>query len=137
MKSETANGLIPLPRVAGNWYGREDAITSLKCVSPDSDGCGRQIQPGEILGWDQRTIKEYRQSGWCPACQNRIFSDSCICEYVDVGIGLMPNPNNEYCPEHGEPEDIEHAWGPEYDPDMREDEPPHDITEIAWPVGVL
>lgn len=127
--------LTPLPRVMRNMAGREDAISSLRCISSVANGCGRQIKPQEILSWDKRTIKEYRQSGWCPACQNRIFAEDCTCEFVDIGVGLLPNPMNEYCPEHGDPNLDE--WDEFYDPDLREDEPPHDITEILWPVGVL
>lgn len=132
----------PLPRVMGNMCGREDAISELRCIGIEAGGCGRQIRVEEIMGWDKDTITEYRQSGWCPACQYIIFRDPeeefpCTCQFVDVGVGLIPYPMNDYCEQHGERIDQDSIGNDYYDPDMREDEPPHDITEILWPVGVL
>lgn len=139
MKSETGKGIIPKPRVAGNMFGREDAIRSLKCISEAALGCERDISEAEYLQWDTATKAEYAQSGWCLNCQNRIFAnpdDGCFCAWVDVGVGvMMPSWQNEFCPEHGAYDED----GPDfnYDPDMREDEPPHDLHLIRWPVGVL
>lgn len=124
---------IPKQRVAGNMHGRETAISNLKCIAVV--GCERDISEAEYYSWDTPTKAEYGQSGWCLACQNRIFTDpedECTCEFIDVGLEvLMPNPNNDMCPEHGDHDMMD---GPvfNYDPDIREDGPPHDIAEIEW-----
>lgn len=126
---------IPLQRVMGNMAGREDSIRSLQCISPLANGCGRQITTQEILAWDDLTIKEYRQSGWCLDCQNRIFNDTedCSCEWIDVGLEvMMPHPHNEMCTEHGDPDFTNMDLRFNYDPDMREDDPPTDINLIEW-----
>jgi hypothetical protein len=53
--------------------GRSTAIANLKCCNPPM-GCGREIPPGEIEGWDALSIKEYRISGMClDPCQNSVF----------------------------------------------------------------
>lgn len=129
--------LIPLQRVMGNMAGREDSIRSLQCISSQAGGCGRQIATHEILSWDELTIKEYRQSGWCSTCQDRIFKDpdECSCEWIDVlgpGYPMMPGPMNDMCPEHGDPDFTNMDLRFDYDPDMREDEPPMDINLIEW-----
>lgn len=127
--------VIPKQRVAGNMYGREDAIRSLRCISEAALGCERDITEAEYYSWDTPTKAEYGQSGWCLDCQNRIFTDpedTCSCDFIDVGLEvLMPHPNNDMCPEHGDPNMMD---GPvfNYDPDMREDEPPLDMHEIEW-----
>lgn len=131
--------VIPQQRVAGNMFGREDAIRSLRCISQAAEGCEREISEAEYIQWDTATKAEYGQSGWCLDCQNKIFrdpEDACSCEFIDVGLEvLMPNPNNDMCPEHGDPDLMD---GPSfnYDPDMREDEPPHDMYDIEWLVMV-
>lgn len=125
---------IPKQRVAGNMYGREDAIRSLRCISQAAGGCEREISEAEYIQWDTATKAEYGQSGWCLDCQNRVFRDPdeayCSCMSVDVGVGIMIY-EDEYCEIHGDPISIRISTE-EYDPDMREDEPPHDMHEIEW-----
>lgn len=131
--------IIPAQRVAGNMNGREDAIRALRCISEAALGCEREISEAEYYQWDTETKAEYAQSGWCLACQNKIFADpedKCSCEFIDVGLEvLMPNPNNDMCPEHGDPDMMMDGPAFNYDPDMREDDPPTDINEIKWMVN--
>lgn len=58
------------------------------------------------------------------------------CCQVDVGVGII-TCGSEHCYQHGLDAEFRDAHPINYDPDLREDEPPHDLTEIVWPVGVL
>lgn len=87
--------MIPEPRVAGNFGGREDAISTNTCLKPPL-GCGRAFTLEEINQWPTLTQKEYAQSGWCTHCQERVFRDpeECLCDVgpcceADVGIGII------------------------------------------------
>jgi hypothetical protein len=71
----------PMDNVAGNMYGRKDAIRSLQCVGVPM-GCGRLIADEEIDTWDKETIQEYSQSGWCKECQDKVFAEP---EDIDEG----------------------------------------------------
>lgn len=127
----------PLKRVMGNMHGREDAIRAYRCITPLAMGCGREISTAELEAWDRDTLFEYRQSGWCLACQDKIFRDpdECTCDWIDVlgpGYPMMPGPMNDMCPEHGDPDYYDHDIRFDYDPDLREDEPPTDINLIEW-----
>lgn len=53
-------------------FKRSTSIESLRCV-PKPIGCGRQIDPGEIEVWTQLDIEEYRISGLCKTCQDKVF----------------------------------------------------------------
>lgn len=129
--------VIPKQRVAGNSYGREDAIRSLRCIDVEFMGCGQEINEADYIQWDTVTKAEYAQSGWCSTCQDVIFRepDECCCDYIDVlgpGYPMMPGPVNDMCPEHGDPDFTNLDLRFDYDPEMREDDPPHDINDIEW-----
>lgn len=120
--------MMPEPRknVAGNMYGRKDAIRILRCIH--TMGCGRDITTKEYQSWNIDTRSEYEMSGLCFNCQNLVFvEDECICTVLDA-ITI----NNPWCLEHGDPDYLEFTIRFDYDPDMREDDKPHDIYEIKW-----
>ena len=87
---------VPANVLARNMYDREVNIMSGLCLSPPM-GCGRTISPVELREWDQATFNEYRISGWCNKCQDKIFVDPdepdccCInpCTEADVGVGVI------------------------------------------------
>jgi hypothetical protein len=102
---------VPRKNVAGNMYGREDAIFAMKCIDPPM-GCGKEIAQEEFQSWSPLTRKEYTMSGWCNTCQNRVFASllgegACTCEMpscceADVGVGIIYcNHPVENCPVHG------------------------------------
>lgn len=102
----------PTESVAGNMYGREDAIRSLHCIEVPI-GCGREILEKEIReAWPVLSQKEYQISGLCNRCQNKIFGDpeqdGCTCDNpcceVDVGVGII-TCSSYHCPVHGENDD--------------------------------
>lgn len=128
--------VTPKQRVAGNSFGREDAIRTLHCISDSASGCEREITEDEYYSWDTETKAEYAQSGWCKECQDKIFCDpECCCTYIDVlgpGYPQMPGPMNEMCPVHGDPDFTDLDLRFDYDPDQREDEPPADMHAIEW-----
>lgn len=65
-------GPEPADVVAGNMHNREDSIRALLCVEAPI-GCGRKIPSEEYDAWDELTRTEYKMSGFCNACQDRIF----------------------------------------------------------------
>lgn len=129
--------IIPKQRVAGNMFGREDAISRLRCISESAGGCEREISEAEYRQWDTDTKAEYGQSGWCRACQDKIFTDPedtrphCSCDSIDVGLPVMMPIEDPHCQVHADP-DVLRITFDSYDPDMREDEPPADMHMIEW-----
>jgi hypothetical protein len=124
----------PSSNIAGNMLGREDAIRSFLCVAPPI-GCGRRLSLLEVQQWDGLTQQEYRQSGWCKACQDKFFKDPdedpdrCTCNdepccSVDVGVGIIYcNHMEGICPQHDLNEEFhtriyEHDMG--YESDLHE-----------------
>lgn len=125
----------PRRLAAGNIFGREGTIASYNCMAHPI-GCGRSLTQLEISSWDLTSQREYSQSGWCIACQDRVFRDPerCTCDdgpccEVDIGVGILTceDKHQRPCPVHFVLED-DH----DYDPDLREDEPPVDMKEIEW-----
>jgi hypothetical protein len=137
--------------VAGNMFGREDAIRSWHCVDPPM-GCGRKISQVEFETWPMLTLREYKQSGWCDRCQDRVFRDpdeeeGCTCNdgpccEVDVGVGIITcgDQHRRVCPVHEMLGPMSGKFG-DYDPDMREEDPPEDLYAIpprqTWPTYYL
>lgn len=115
-----------------------EAVTNMTCVA-DPIGCGRVIGQVEFLAWDALSRHEFSLSGWCLQCQDKIFKDpneedECICEYVDVGVGVDMKHENPSCPVCNESGDLD---GSLYDrteacAGLREDEPPHDMYEVEF-----
>jgi hypothetical protein len=92
--------------------GRTSAIKALRCIAPPM-GCGRDIPPGEMEGWDAQSVQEYRISGMClDPCQNSVFNSDeeddeepeCTCDdpchSVDVGVGIDVTCGSEHCVVH-------------------------------------
>jgi hypothetical protein len=52
--------------------GRSTAIKDDKCIS-EPIGCGREVS--DMVQWSEIQLKEYRISGLCNICQNRIFGN--------------------------------------------------------------
>ncbi len=128
----------PRPVLAGNMYNREVAIRNLWCIDPPM-GCGRRIDHLDYHRWSVDTKKEYVQTGWCRACQDKFFRDPdeapdrCTCDdepccSVDVGVGILTcgDQHRRACPQHN----LVSLYN--YDPDMREEDPPEDIHEVEW-----
>lgn len=102
----------PMQNVAGNMHGREDAIKAWRCVDPPM-GCGRELVKAEVLRYPTLSLKEYFQSGWCKACQDKVFADPdedpnrCTCDdppccEADVGVGIITCGDSHAtpCPQH-------------------------------------
>lgn len=68
-KSPEINGM--LKEIFG--FDREETILSNKCVPPPC-GCGKDINP-ETEFSDELSRKEYTISGFCQACQDKVFGD--------------------------------------------------------------
>jgi len=107
METEDYPGFRPEPRVAGNMFGREDAIKNLKCIGEPIGTCDRQLTREQVSKWPNEVQKEYVQSGWCNICQDKVFgfNQDCTCDNpcceVDIGVGIM-TCTSQHCRVHGE-----------------------------------
>lgn len=52
--------------------GRSTAIKNFRCIEPPL-GCGRALCAGDFSLKDRVVLAEYRISGLCPACQDKVF----------------------------------------------------------------
>lgn len=71
--------------------GRSTAHEQLRCIPPDI-GCGRQIGRTELETWPQINFNEYKVSGWCKECQDRIFRDPEEEQAAGLPAGWTPEP---------------------------------------------
>lgn len=94
-----------MTRPAGNLYGRQDAIDNYACIA-EPIGCGTQLTREIVISWPMATIDEYRLSGMCKTCQDKLFGapEGCTCDTpcceVDIGVGVV-TCGSQHCPEHG------------------------------------
>ena len=70
MKHEPSRKTGPIEDFLEEFAGRSTAIKQSRCV-PEPIGCGRIIN--NFDGWDELTVAEYKISGLCQQCQNKVF----------------------------------------------------------------
>lgn len=96
--------MIDLPPVLqGALADRPEAWASGRCLT-EPIGCGRSLE--EVPWRDTASATEYRISGLCQQCQDKVFPRSahCTCSEpcceADVGVGII-TCGGQHCPLHG------------------------------------
>lgn len=57
-------------------HNRRKVIESNQCVPVKAGGCGKQLTGTSADFRDELSAREYRISGFCQACQDRVFGGS-------------------------------------------------------------